>query len=644
MIHKTFSTNIKKYCTLILLLAFQTVITAQDNITSYGISDTVFKKQYPEINTYRSQINFPPFMGWSLNGKKMLFNGGKAIYSMKTYKSEIKEYKESELDFSSHLSPNHHFFLYQEDENGNEDYQLFLYNIATNTSKPLSKKGDKTYDPFWSADDTQITYKSNKENSARVDLYIRNLLGDNKETLVFKDFSDDGQVYDWSLDKNLILAVKVISENDKLLYLINDKTFEIEQVNAGKSKIAYSDAKFVPNQDACLIISDEYSEFLQLHHYDLVKKAFTTITTDIPWDVESITIDQQGKKAAFSVNKNGLSQLYILDIPALKYTKVHNFPEGIIQNLTINPSGTEVGFNFYSSTFRRKVYGYDIKEKVLHQYTRKGKLPSDTIVFVKAEPFTFKSTDTLTNKAYNIPAFIYKSNKKSSAVFIDIHGGPEYQIRASFNGFYQYLVNELGITVIVPNIRGSNGYGKSYMKMDDGLNRENAIQDVGALLNWIKLQDDLDESRVAIHGESYGGYIVLASLAKFSNSIKCGIDIVGISDWITYLKNTSDYRRDLRRVEFGDERNNETYQYLKKISPIHNVNEINSPLLIFQGLNDPRVNYREAEQMFESLDKQEKEVWYILAKDEGHGFHKYSNYLLQRNLTISFLKKHLSIQ
>lgn len=632
----------RNYFILVVILFFQTTTVAQESIESYGIPDSTYLKKHTEISKYRSQINFPPFIGWSLDSKKMLFNGGKAIYSMKTYKSEIKEYKESDQNFSTYLSPNHNFFLYQEDENGNEDYQLFLYDISAKTSKPLSKKGDKTYDPFWGPDNNQIAYKSNKENSAIVDLYMREISAESKESLVFKDFSDDGQVYDWSLDKNLMLAVKVVSENDKLLYLINDETYEIEQVNIGKSNIAYSDAKFIPNQDACLIISDEFSEFLQLHHYDLAKKEFTTITTDILWDVESITIDKKGEKAAFSVNEDGLSLLYILDLNTLKYTKVNSLPKGIIQDLIINPKGTEVGFNFYSSTFRRKVYGYDLKKDILNHYTRKGKAQRDSISLAKAEPFTFKSIDPDTKEEYGIPAFIYKSNKKSSPVFIDIHGGPEYQMRASFNGFYQYLVKELGITVIVPNIRGSNGYGKSYMKMDDGLNRENAIQDIGALLDWIKYQDYLDSSRVAIHGESYGGYVVLASLAKFPNRIKCGIDIVGISNWITYLNNTSDYRRDLRRVEFGDERNNDMYQFLKRISPVNQVDKIISPLLIFQGLNDPRVNYQEAEQIYESISAKEGEVWYVLAKDEGHGFHKYDNYLLQRNLTISFVKKHLS--
>jgi len=634
-----------KYCFILYgILIQQTFTFAQDNIISLGIADSIYSKEYPEMDKYNSQINFPQFIGWSLDGKKMLFNGGKTIYSMKTYKSEIKEYKISDRNLSPHLSPNHNYFLYQVDESGDEDYQLFLYNISTNQSKPLSEKGDKTYDPFWNPNSKQIAYKSNKETQAVVDLYIRNISDLSYEYLLFKDFSDDGMIYDWSSDKNLIIAAKVVSENYKLLYFINDQSYEVEQLNADKRNIAYAAAQFIPNQNACLIVSDEFSEFLQLHYYDLAKKEFTTITTEIPWNVEAMTVDKYGAKAAFSVNEDGLSKLYILDLQTLKYRKVSDFPEGIIRDLIINPKGTKVGFNFYSSTFYKKIYGYDIKRGILNQYTRKGIEQSDSITFTKAEKFTFKSIDSDTNQEHQIPAFIYKSNKQNSPVFIDIHGGPEYQIRAYFNGFYQYLVNELGITVVVPNIRGSNGYGKSYMKMDDGFNRENAIEDVGALLDWIKVQDDLDTNHVAIFGESYGGYVVLSSLAHYPERIKCGIDGFGISNWITFLNNTSDYRRDLRRVEFGDERNPEMRQYLEQISPVNDVDKINSPLLIFQGQNDPRVNWREAEQIYELLNSNKKEVWYVLAKDEGHGYQKYYNYQLKRNLTISFLMKHLLVE
>ncbi|MEM1219976.1 MAG: alpha/beta fold hydrolase [Bacteroidota bacterium] len=634
----------KPYLTLLLILFLQGTPFAQNNIEAYGIDETTLQKEYAEWSKYRSQINYPPFIGWSLNGRKMLFNGGKVLYAMKNHQSEIRDYNKAGRNFSTYLSPNQEYFLYQEDSDGDENYELFLYHIAKKESIPLSEKGDKTYDPFWCPDNEKIAYKSNQKDPAVVDLYIRDPFDANQEKLIFKDLTDDGQVYDWSAEKHLLLVVKVISENDKLLYLINEETHAISQVNPSQGAIAYSAAKFIPNQAGCLIVSDEFSEFLQLHHYDLINKKFTTITTDIPWDVEAISIDAEGEKAAFSVNENGLSQLYILDVPTLSYIKVNDFPEGIIRNLAINPQGTEVGFNFYSSTFRRKIYGYDLEQSTLNQYNRKGKMQTDSIAFIKAESFTFQSIDQQTNKAYQIPAFIYRSQEKESPVLIDIHGGPEYQIRASFNGFYQYLVNELGITVIVPNIRGSNGYGKSYMKMDDGLNRENAIDDIGALLDWVENEENLDANRMALHGESYGGYAVLASLAKFPNRIKCGIDIVGISNWISYLDKTSDYRRDLRRVEFGDERDTETYQYLQRISPRNNVDKINAPLLLFQGLNDPRVNYQESEQLYESLNAKGNEVWYVLAKDEGHGFQKYPNYLLQRYLTISFLKKHLSIE
>lgn len=634
----------RNYFFVIGLLLCQTILLGQENIVTYGIEDSIMTKEYVEIRNYRSKIDYPPFIGWSLNSKKMLFNGGKVIYSMKTNKSEIKEYKEFDYPLGSYLSPKHTYFLYQEDDNGDENYQLFLYDISNNKTKALTEKGDKSYDPFWHPNSSRITYKSNKVNPARVDLYVRDILGSNQEQLIFEDFSDDGQIYDWSSSKKMILAVKVISENDKSLYLIDDESFKIEQINPDKKNIAYSDAKFIPNQNACLIVSDEFSEFLQLHYYDLAKKEFKTITSTILWDVEAITIDEEGKQAAFSVNENGHSKLYTLDLVTLKYKKIDDLPKGIIAGLKINPKGTEVGFNFYSSTFRRKVYGYDIKKATLNQYVRKGKIPTDSKSFTAAESFTFKSIDPDTEKEYAIPAFIYRSNKKSSPVLIDIHGGPEYQVKATFNVFYQYLVNELGISVIVPNIRGSNGYGKSYMKMDDGFNRENAIEDVGALLDWIENQEDLDANRVAIHGESYGGYVALSSLTHYSDRIKCGIDIVGISNWINYLNKTSDYRRDLRRVEFGDERDPKMYAYLERISPAKNVDKINSPLLIFQGLNDPRVNYKESEQIYQSLVSDQKEIWYMLAKDEGHGYQKYSNYWLQKNLTVSFLKKHLSIE
>lgn len=628
---------------LFFIFCFFPLFSQDSTIIAYDIVDSIYEKKAPHLNKYRSKINFPPFIGWSKNDKKMLFNGGKSIYSMSRVNAEIREFKKLKRGFSSYLSPNQQQFIYLEDQDGDENYQLFLYDIPSKKMTTLSKKGDKSYDPYWSEDSKQIVYKSNKIDSARVDLYMREIKSPYLERMVFEDFSDDGMIYDWSHALGKLVAVKVISENDKQLYLIDQITHEHTQINKQKNNIAYADAKFIPNQQACLIVSDQETEFLQLYHYDLNTKQFRNLTADIPWDVEALSIAKNGTYAAFSINENGFSKLYLLDLTTWKYNVVSNFPKGIIGNLAVNKKGTEVGFNLYGSTFRRKIYSYDIVEGKLKQWNRKGKMQTDPIDFIEAKAFFYTSQDTETGETYQIPAFIYEPTEtaKPSAVFIDIHGGPEYQARASFNSFYQYLVQELGIAVIVPNIRGSNGYGKSYMKMDDGKKRENAIEDVGALLDWIKQQAQLDEQKVAIYGESYGGYVALASLAKFPTRIRCGIDIVGITNWLTYLKNTSDYRKNLRRVEFGDERIPEMKTFLQNISPVNHVNTIQSPIFIVQGYNDPRVHYKESVQMYDSLNAKGNTVWFVMAKNEGHGFQHYENYMLQQQLIVSFLKLHL---
>ncbi len=205
----------------------------------------------------------------------------------------------------------------------------------------------------------------------------------------------------------------------------------------------------------------------------------------------------------------------------------------------------------------------------------------------------------------------------------------------------QFLVNEMGIAVIAPNVRGSSGYGKSYLQLDNGFKREESVQDIGKLIEWISNQNELDASRIAVYGGSYGGYMVLASMFNFNDKLKCGIDVVGISNFVTFLKNTQDYRRDLRRVEYGDERDPKMNEFLMKISPTTNASKIKKPLFVIQGLNDPRVPVTEAEQIVEEVRKNDTDVWYLMAKDEGHGFAKKSNRDYLTNSMMLFLQKYL---
>jgi dipeptidyl aminopeptidase/acylaminoacyl peptidase len=226
-------------------------------------------------------------------------------------------------------------------------------------------------------------------------------------------------------------------------------------------------------------------------------------------------------------------------------------------------------------------------------------------------------------------------------VVINIHGGPESQSRPGFLGRNNYYLDELGIAILYPNVRGSSGYGKTFLTLDNGFKREDSVKDIGAFLDWVARDPGLDAQRVAVMGGSYGGYMTLASMVHYSDRLRCGVDIVGISSFLTFLKNTQDYRRDLRRVEYGDERDPAMAEFMAKIAPLHNVEKITKPLFIVQGLNDPRVPVTEAEQMAQAIRGRGGEVWYLMAKDEGHGFAKKKNADFQFVSTIQFFRKHL---
>jgi dipeptidyl aminopeptidase/acylaminoacyl peptidase len=244
-----------------------------------------------------------------------------------------------------------------------------------------------------------------------------------------------------------------------------------------------------------------------------------------------------------------------------------------------------------------------------------------------------------------ISGFVYRPDPRKFAgprpVLISIHGGPESQSRPVFQARNNYYLNELGIAIVYPNVRGSAGYGKRFLTLDNGFKREDAVKDIGTVIDWVKRDARFDPERIAVIGGSYGGYMVLASLVHFNTQLRVGIDVVGISNFLTFLKNTQDYRRDLRRAEYGDERDPEMGQFLEKISPANNVTSINKPLFVIQGKNDPRVPLSESEQMVRAIREHGGKVWYLMAKDEGHGFAKKKNADFQFLATILFLQEHL---
>jgi dipeptidyl aminopeptidase/acylaminoacyl peptidase len=276
-------------------------------------------------------------------------------------------------------------------------------------------------------------------------------------------------------------------------------------------------------------------------------------------------------------------------------------------------------------------------------YSEVGGLNTDN--FIEPELISYPTFDEVDGAPRKIPAFVYRpqGSEQPVPVIISIHGGPESQYRPRFSSTYQLWLNKLGAAVIAPNVRGSSGYGREYVSLDNGFKREDSVKDIGALLDWIATQPDLDEERVFVFGGSYGGYMVLASAVHYSDRLLGAVDIVGISNFVTFLKNTKDYRRDLRRVEYGDERDPEMYEHLQNISPNNNVDKISIPLFVIQGQNDPRVPVSEAEQIVKALREKGSEVWYMNALNEGHGYRKKENRDIYQQAVVMFFKRHLNL-
>jgi dipeptidyl aminopeptidase/acylaminoacyl peptidase len=259
--------------------------------------------------------------------------------------------------------------------------------------------------------------------------------------------------------------------------------------------------------------------------------------------------------------------------------------------------------------------------------------------FATPQLITWKSFDKRT-----ISGFLYRPAATFAGkrpVIIEIHGGPEGQARPEFLGQENYFLNELGVAMIFPNVRGSSGFGKTFLKLDNGFKREDSYKDIAALLDWVKAQPDLDSERVMVAGGSYGGHMTLAIAAFYPERIRCAVDVVGISNLVTFLENTSGYRQDLRRAEYGDERDPKMRRFMLQIAPLNNSGKIRKPLFIVQGANDPRVPLSEAEQMRDTLKKAGVPVWYLVAKDEGHGFTKKGNRDFQFDATVMFIKEFL---
>jgi len=532
------------------------------------------------------------------------------------------------------------YILFSKDVGGGEWYQLYRLDLATGNITLLTDgKSRNTLGP-WSSQGDRVAYTSTRRTGKDTDLWVTNPSDPKSDHLLTQLEGGGWQPVDWSPDDKQILILEELSINESYLWLVNAASGEKTALTPrdNKDKISYGDAQFSKDGKGIYVTTDKDSEYQRLAYIDLATRRHDFLTSKIPWDVQEFDLTRDGKRIAFVADQNGLDALYILDTSTRSFREQKSLPSGVIGSIRWHHNGHELAFSLTNAQGPGDVYSLDVTTAKVDRWTN-----SETAVptkdFPSAELVKWKSFD-----GKEISGFLYRPPVKFAGkrpVLIVIHGGPEGQSQPVFLGRNNYLLNEMGIALIYPNVRGSTGFGKTFTLLDNGFQREDTYKDINTLFDWIGAQPNLDSSRIAVTGGSYGGHMTLAISTFYSDRIRCSVDIVGMSNLVTFLEHTEGYRRDLRRVEYGDERDPKMREYLEHIAPMNNIDKIKKPMLVVAGKNDPRVPVSESDQIVGALSKAGTPVWYIMAKDEGHGFQKKPNQDFQFYATVEFLQEFL---
>ena len=550
------------------------------------------------------------------------------------------------------------FFIFSKSAGGNEFNQNYRYDFATGDVTLLTDGKSRNSDPVWSTNGKLIAYTSTRRNGADTDIYIQ-APNDPKSDRMLAEVKGGGwDVADWSRDDKQLLVIEEISINESYLWLFDTQSGERKELTPrpapGAEKVAYTKALFSKDGKGVFVTTDRESEFQRLAYIDLANGKHIYLQTDAKFDVDDWDLSPDGKQIAFTFNENGLSTLHMLDVTADRSIvaarpgkdPAFNPPlaPSVISGLKWHPDAKQslVAFNVNSARSPSDVYSWSTAggKHVVTRWTASetGGIPANQ--FVEPQLVKWKSFD-----GREITGFLYLPNESKfpgkRPVIVNIHGGPEAQFRPAFAGRNNYFVNELGCAMLMPNVRGSAGYGKSFVQLDNGLKREDSYKDISALLDWIPSNPRLDADRVMVTGGSYGGFMTLQVSWNYADRIRCSLDVVGISNLATFLKNTESYRRDLRRVEYGDERDPQQAEFMERIAAVNNAAKITKPMFVVQGANDPRVPHTEAEQIVATLKQQGTPVWFLVGKDEGHGFQKKKNQDFQFYATVQFMREFL---
>jgi dipeptidyl aminopeptidase/acylaminoacyl peptidase len=441
----------------------------------------------------------------------------------------------------------------------------------------------------------------------------------------------------WSPDGAQLLAVLSKSQAVNELHLVDAESGRRERLGSSRADAGYFLPAFGPTGKSVYAISTADGDRRTLVRIDLTTKQVTRVVPNLSWDVEALAVSD--KHLAYVANEDGASALHVLTIPAHAEASIPGLPKGVIANLRWRPGAEELAFTLSHARSPGDVYSFVVGSSRLEQWTKGDTGGIDPAAFSEPELVRWTSFDGL-----RISGFYYRPPARFTGprpVIVSIHGGPESQSLPTFRGSMNYFLNELGVALILPNVRGSSGYGSTFLHADNGMKREESVKDIGALLDWIQTQPELDASRIMVTGGSYGGYMTLATMKLYGDRVRCALEIVGISDFRSFLERTEAYRRDLRRVEYGDERDPAMRAFFARIAPLAHAARFTKPMFIVAGRQDPRVAWQEGQQMFDALRASNVPAWFLVAEDEGHGFAKRENQDYLFAASVEFVQRFL---
>jgi dipeptidyl aminopeptidase/acylaminoacyl peptidase len=529
-------------------------------------------------------------------------------------------------------------FLFQRDTGGDEWFQLYSMGLAGRPVQ-LTEAGTRNQAYAFSKDGRLLAWARAMKGSGDYAILTADPANPASRRVAYQGKGAIG-VADISADKAKVLLERIISNRETRLSILDVVSGRDAELPWTGKPARYENSRFARHGAGVLTITDFGSDVRRLVDIDLATGKRSAISpADLKWDVEAYDVAENGTTVAYVVNEDGYSRIWLHDQVSGRRWPVDGLPGGVMTGLKFSPDGSKLAISMSTAKSAGDVWVADLADngKII-RWTNSELGPIDPATLSEPQLIRFKSFDGL-----SVPAFVYRPAglpaDAKTPVVIDIHGGPESQTRPRWNPISQQMANAIGATVVLTNVRGSDGYGTRYLNLDNGPKREDSVKDIGALLDWIATQPNLDKDKVAVYGQSYGGYMSLAVMTHYSDRLVGGVERYGISDFITFLNNTEAYRRDNRRAEYGDERDPAMRAVFQRINPLANVAKIRKPMLVMQGANDPRVPKSESDQVVAGIRSNGVDAWYVVYADEGHGFLKKHNNDLRREVETVFLQE-----